>query len=207
MNKKELVKTLEKKGYDKFGSWALYDVPEEKLKEETIKKSDLSFQPFQKNLFQKINTNGLFVALNWSGRGGKTESWENFHDTDSRSQDYKIPYMVIGTPYEGSYMTDLFKNFPETKSSKVLKAIKLPENKQMYEESIRLFQEEVDLIQPQKIFCFGNATYNFLNKLKGKDLNISDSVEMIKISHYSCPTLSKARCKEEIRKTLSEDRY
>ena len=73
----------------------------------------------QKN---KLNDKYVFVALNWAGTHGVQEDkpWKNFHSSYPYQNDFKLRYALMDTPFWGSYITDIIKEFPELSSKKVV---------------------------------------------------------------------------------------
>lgn len=189
MNKEHVLKLLSDKGYGQYASWALYDVSDEQINnvnEQKIRPKDVGFESFKTNLHDKINFNGIFLALNCAARDVLVDEWANFHDTRGVSTDFKIPYMLKNTKYEGSYMTDLFKGIHMTESDKFNEAIKKPENQSIYNSSIASFQEEYDLIKPEAIICFGGDVEKYLKRMiKQGELQIDKAVKIIRLTHYA----------------------
>ncbi|EGO8127834.1 hypothetical protein FAD94_002959 [Enterococcus faecalis] len=186
MDKQQILKELTKKGYGQYASWALYDVTNEQIVNNKVKIKDIGFEPFRNNLEELINLKGIFLALNCATRDVMIDEWSNFHDTRSSSKDFKIPYMIKGTKYEGSYMTDLFKNIPMTESDKFNIVIKKPENRDVYDLSVKLFQYEYDLIKPESIICFGGDVEKHLKQMiTNGQIKLDDSVKIIRLTHYS----------------------
>ncbi|MFT8917073.1 MAG: hypothetical protein ABF899_04355 [Oenococcus sp.] len=181
------------KHYDQYGGWALYDVSQEAWDNKAIKTKDVSFEPFTDQLedptirAKKLNTKVILLGLNWASRGSVQTRWGNFHDLSSRSRDYKIAYIVKGTPYEGAYMTDLYKDHSDTDSNKVAKYFNNSEGAEALKKSINGFQEELDILQPTEIICFGGAAFTNLNKLVDKHLlNLDPNKTKIrKTYHYA----------------------
>ncbi|GAA5100180.1 hypothetical protein [Wohlfahrtiimonas larvae] len=186
MNKEQVLKFLSNKNYGQYASWALYDVSDEQINNGKIEKKDVGFEPFKNNFKEKINFNGIFLALNCAARDIQVDDWSIFHDIRSMSQDYKIPYMIKNTKYEGSYMTDLFKGIHMTESDKFNEAIKKPENQSIYASSIASFQEEYDLIKPEAIICFGGDVEKYLKRMiKKGELKVDKEVNIIRLTHYA----------------------
>lgn len=211
MDKQKIVKSLVDLGLDKLGSWALYDVPEEKVDKLEVQVKDATFKPFESNFISQINLDGMFLGLNAADRDVAEGKWQNFHDittsVDGRpgtfSRDYKIIYLVKGTPLEGSYMTDLYKKIPETKAKVVISKIHSGEYKKQVNYSIDMFQKEYDLIQPKRIVCFGDDTYNELTNLIDENLvKLKPETKIIHVTHYS-KALAKADFREQSKKISS----
>ncbi|WP_032775843.1 hypothetical protein [Lacticaseibacillus paracasei] len=192
MNKRQIseatYKTLQTK-YAKYGSWALWQQP---TTVKGLRKAECGIDSFTPQLasatFRQAHlTNaGIVVALNWAGRGpyGDT-AWVNFHDTRSTSQDYKVAQMLVGTPFEGSYMTDAIKNFPETNGATALKTIKQPENAAQLATNAAMLQNEIDLIQPQYLIIFGHAAEDLVNFMQARQLLQLNQTQCVEIDHYA----------------------
>ncbi len=156
---------------------------------------------YDPNLLEKLNDNYIFVALNASSthgqrRDGIHHSWMNFHSDYSRQNDYKLRYALMGTPYWGSYITDIIKNCPEVDSGKLKKHLNAHPEK--VTESIKLFKEELSLINNNAILiALGNDSYELLQKYFGRTNKI------IKIKHYSF-TIGKEDYRKDVLDQLDD---
>lgn len=110
---------------------------------------------------------GMLLGLNFATRGvaDETKPWANFHDTSSRSRDFNTIRMIAGTPFEGSYFTDIIKEFPETDANKVLRVIRQPESAERLAKSLRALQTEIDLVHPKYLLVFGSRANELLDLL------------------------------------------
>ena len=174
-----------KNQYGKYGSWALWQKTQDGVQ---LHKVDYSIDPFINDLensnFRETHlTNaGIILALNWAEREAlKGQDWTNFHDTRSVSQDYKLAKMIQGTPFEGSYMTDIIKDHPETNSQKVANGVDAEE----LAANAKLFQKEIDLVAPQYLIVCGVQTENAVTKMINDGLIDLHRAKVQKIKHYS----------------------
>ena len=160
------------KCYGDVGSWAVWAEVGDKKKSNI---GDLSVLNPDKNqdLLSTLNPEIVLVGLNIS-RGG-IKNFSNFHDPDSKANDYKIRYALKNTPLWGGYMTDIIKNFEEKDSNKVSKKLAQKEC------SIKVFEKEmIDIgATNPKVFSFGVKTYDILSKTFG------NKYEITKLRHYS----------------------
>ncbi|BDZ31322.1 hypothetical protein RA086_08885 [Lactiplantibacillus sp. WILCCON 0030] len=206
MNNQKVISNLSLAvpGIEYMTSWAIYDVADwNSVRTETVTKKMTDFVTPSTELSTRLNLDGMFVGLNCSERGVSTQkSWQNFHDTSSRSQDYKILYMLANSKYQGSYMTDLFKNIPITKSSTFAKKIKTETYHEQVQNSLDIFQKEYNIIDPKKIFCFGGLVTRLLRKeMNNGNLTIKNNVEIIQLLHYGARK-SKGAFKQEQHKLV-----
>ena len=167
----------------KVTSWAIWD------KEKFWKKNQEPDAKYHQDLLQKIesqidklNTKIVFVGLNWGTEFKVTDKegwvkipdWGNFHNSFwSYGGDRRIKEVLEGTRFEGTYMTDLFKNMA-TKNANDLKAkIKagiITEND--IAEQIKIFIEEIDSLETEQIemYLFGEDVEKYFKKyIIGKD--------------------------------------
>ena len=121
----------------------------------------------------KLNADYIFVALNGAGHPSamadcEKPDWNNFHSGYAYSKDYKLRYAIAGTKYEGSYITDLIKYYPEVHSEKVRKVLK--NNTQLVEEKMRRLEEELRILEASNngrkptIIALGTLAYNYLSR-------------------------------------------
>lgn len=180
--------TLQAK-YGKYGSWALWQRPAAGQKLHAVDCGIDSFAPqLADAAFRQthLTSVGVALALNWSDREPcSDDDWANFHDITAHSQDYKAAKMLLDTPFEGSYMTDAIKNFPETKATTALKEITKPENADKFAASAAMLQEELDLIQPQYLIIFGRSAEELVKIMVQRGvLNLGD-IKCEEIDHYA----------------------
>jgi len=192
MNKYDFDKLKSRFGY--CGSWAIWskasDTPKSNVGDLSLLNSDLN-----KNLLNEINSNIVFVALNFSRETTK-EDFANFHDPRPMSQDYKIRYALQDTKLWGGYMTDIIKDYPEKSSNKMMSFLK--KDKTIEKDNCKLFLEEMDLLKSNnpKIIAFGNDAYLILTR------NFKDKFNIIKVPHYA-NYINKEKYRELVLKLVS----
>ena len=192
MKQEDFYKIKEQFGY--CGSWAIWskasDTPKSNVGDLSLLNPDLN-----KNLLNEINSNIVFVALNFSRETTK-EDFANFHDPRPMSQDYKIRYALQDTKLWGGYMTDIIKDYPEKSSNKMMSFLK--KDKTIEKDNCKLFLEEMDLLKSNnpKIIAFGNDAYLILTR------NFKDKFNIIKVPHYA-NYISKEKYRELVLKLVS----
>jgi hypothetical protein len=77
-----------------------------------------------------------------------SEPFMNFHDPNSRANDFKIRYAFKDSPYYGAYMTDIIKFLEDVDSKNVMKY--LMERREIIEKNLMTFREEMQ-------DCLGSA--------------------------------------------------
>jgi hypothetical protein len=117
-----------KKAYGKYSSWLIYE-------------EDCSNYKCIENRIIELNPRFVFCALN---AARETDNyWQPFHIVYKGGKGWVLRD-VLGKSivFMGSYITDLIKGYPESKSNKVLAAIK--EKKINLECHVKVFQEEIN---------------------------------------------------------------
>lgn len=178
--------------YGKFSSWALWNVTDPT---QVIHKRDCGLGKLAERLEDAdyrqahLSDRGILLGLNWASRGtADVGNWENFHDTSKASHDYNIVRMIAGTPFEGCYITDIIKNFPESDAAKVLKEIKSSENADRLGQSLASLQDEFDLIQPQYVLLFGQQTQALYRELVAAGKLKVGVAQSVGLRHWSAQT-------------------
>ena len=126
---------------------------------------------------KELNENYIFIALNPSNNVVRNDDL-SFHNSAYNSKDYKLCYALKGTKYWGSYITDIFKGYFETDSNMIEDYIK--NNPSKVEEDIKILNEQIGLIKPERIIVLGNKTYKYAQEYLNDYKDI-----MITIPHYS----------------------
>ena len=187
-------KKLEKE-YGIYGSWAIWTEPDVSPKSNT---GDMSW--VNDDLHEKVGTGFVFVGLNCAdGHGNQNQDgkikWKNFHSDYRFQNDYKLRFALKETPYWGSYITDIIKDYFETDSSKV--ALSIKKNPEFVQKNIKLFERELELIGHKNpvIVAMGGASYNILQRYLG------DRYTVIKVKHYAY-RISKDKYREQVLDTL-----
>ena len=185
-----------KKRYGKVSSWTIWSQPIDNRPKSNMGSLDVFDDP---DLLNKLNTRFVFVGLNGSGvhEGfyDPIKPWHNFHSDNPRGNDYKLRYALNATPFWGSYITDIIKDFEEVDSGKV--ATHINQNPEFIKENIDIFMDELRLLGGKPvIIALGNASFKLLKKHLAGDYNI------YKIKHYAA-YISKENYRKELLETLS----
>ena len=89
------------------GSFALWGPPKSGDRKNV---DDLSIFADYNTVKEKLKPNIIFVAMNLAGDATKgMRPYSNFHSSVTKHNDYRLRDAIQGTPFEGAYMTDLFK--------------------------------------------------------------------------------------------------
>lgn len=99
-----------------FASWAVWGA--ETYDRTIFEAGDLHLR-LRKDVFLLGGNTGLF-------NGGRTASFSNFH-TLGHGGDTKLKKAVVGTPLEGSYLSDIVKDYPTKGSGELLRDIEAGE--------------------------------------------------------------------------------
>ena len=181
MVKKEKYEKL-KKEFGEYSSWAIWD----DSKPEKPKSGVEGLSAFEEKNLSKtlklLNTDYILFGLNAAKHEHfACEDWSSFHSSDiKKQQDYKIRYALKNTKLWGSYITDVFKGFPETDSKKLKEAVK--KDHQMLVKAKQDLKKELQIIGGDPILiAFGNDSYKYLKTICS-DLEVKN---IIKIRHYS----------------------
>ena len=165
-----------KQEYGLLSSWAIWTPPGDKPKSFT---SDMSLFADEDVLCQKLNPNYVFVGLNASIHDHKEVAvWSNFHSDDNRRQnDYKLRFALLGTKFEGAYITDVIKNHPDPDGKRVVKFMR--QNPGKLAEHIENFKQELALL-PEKpiLIAMGNDPFEMLESLQTE-------FTIVQIPHYA----------------------
>ena len=179
-----------KSKYGKCSSWAVWADQGERPKSNT---SDLSIFDSD-DVVNELNSDYVFVGLNVS-RDDCKEDWSNFHSPSPFQNDYKLRYAFKGTPFWGSYMTDVIKGYSDPDSKSVESILK---SRDRVRRNIECLNKELDLLGRPKIFAFGNTAYRLLTE------HLSGHGDIIKLKHYSV-RCSMKKYKEYIHRIIEEE--
>lgn len=98
-----------------FASWAVWADegvnPKDNIDDLSVLNPDTN-----PSLLKELHGNAILLGLNISRR--IEHPLGNFHDPRPMATDFKIRYALKNTPYWGSYMTDIIKDFEEKASGK-----------------------------------------------------------------------------------------
>ena len=163
--------TLKKK-FGEFASWAYWDP------------TDIEVLPDDKT---PKNYQYVFVGLNAS-KANDHRIWGNYHKKHRGGSDWKLQEALMGTKYEGSYLTDIIKWPDEAKSSVIKKALK--NNPKEIKKHLDMFLKELELLEDVKvIIVFGNDAYYYVEMLRSQIEK--KGIQIRKITHYSAPKMRK----------------
>lgn len=191
---------MDKKAFEELGkrygdvaSWAIW-APELDRPKSNIGNLSVFNDP---DLHEKVNPNYAFIGLNVSGARKPDATivrWESFHSPFGKHHDYKLRYALKDTPYWGSYITDLIKNFPELHSENVVSFMR--RNPDVLKENIDDFREEMAILGHPVLVAMGGTVYDMLQKA------VADSFQIVGIKHYSF-TISKENYRKELLERMS----
>jgi len=179
-------------------SWAVWklagpdETPKAHIGDRSILNPDTNME-----LLDVLNPAIVMVGLNASSREGNGEAWGNFHDGDSKANDFKLRFAFEGTWLWGAYMTDALVNFPETDSAKVLAYTKA--NPDEVAQQLDRFEEELrDLGSSNPlVIVFGGGAYSLLRRRLG------DKYWLVKVTHYSA-YINKVTLRADVIRAVAE---
>jgi hypothetical protein len=132
-----------KKAYSSWASWALWN-------------PDNPYDPsYIEDHINRLQTRFVFVGLNASKDLKGQSDWRNYHYKHPGSREWILSRVFTGSPYEGSYMTDIIKGCSLTKTVEFLACLK--KKPRFLDENISSLCAELKAICPEKVFIFGNA--------------------------------------------------
>ena len=164
-----------KRKHGSYASWAVWAEASVKPKSNM---GDVSHFK-NKSVLSLLKNNVVMVGLNISRL--VSEPFVNFHDPNSRANDFKIRYAFKDSAYYGAYMTDIIKFLEQVDSKNVMKYLK--ERPEIIDENLRIFREELHDLKATAplILAFGKDTH----KLVSENLNKNEYRKLIKLTHYS----------------------
>ena len=111
------------------------------------------------------NSDYILVALNPAEHPKQKETvlFGNFHSSYSYQKDFKLCYALQKTKLWGSYITDIWKSFPETDSSRLAKMLSVyPEQ---VKNDIESFKGEISIINKDAILiAIGRKAEEYLKQ-------------------------------------------
>ena len=145
-------KTFEfiKNKYGLHASWAIWA---EESDTPTSNMEDLSVFE-DRNILSELNPNIILVGLNFSVAGVVQKPFQNFHGKGGGA--FKLRYALKGTPFWGSYITDIIKDFPQVDANNVMRYLR--NNVSLVEENILTFEEEIKDIGSTNPLIVGYTT-------------------------------------------------
>jgi hypothetical protein len=141
---------------DEIASWAIWNP------------SDLNDTIIIENSIKKLQSNKIFIALNFAGSGDfdfenlDWTSWKNFHSNSK--MDTRIFNVLKNTKYEGAYMTDIIKCVP-TKDANDLKQM-IKNGKIDMNAQTKIFIDEINILNNDKLemYLMGYDTEKIFEK-------------------------------------------
>lgn len=162
--------------YGHYASWAVWALegPTPKSNVGDLTVFDIDINP---TLLGILKPNIVMVGLNISRP--IEDTFGNFHDKKSISQDYKIRYALKDSCFYGAYMTDIIKDFENATAGNVMKHLR--ENPNFEQQNVDIFLQELEGIGAEDplIIAFGNDAFHIL------DRNFGDRFRIHKVRHYS----------------------
>lgn len=189
--------------FSMVGSWSIWDIEDVKKMAwvDDVNKGEID-----------LKTNYVFVGLNWSGVDyNAVGPWSGFH---ASGWDAHLRDALMGTKFQGCYITDIVKCYRESVSSEVVfdekeeaviiaktEAWKLwgpkgiiSKNDTFKDMCKKVFLKELEYLDEDvKIIAMGNKAYKILSDMFPNNKNI------YKIRHYS---QSSKNYPEEVRTQL-----
>jgi hypothetical protein len=128
-------------------------------------------------LLETLHGNSILFGLNISRPIER--QFGNFHDPRPMATDFKIRHALRNTPYWGSYMTDIIKDFEEKASNKMMQFLKT--NPDFEKENIRRFCDEINVLgfSNPVLISFGKDAEMIAKRNLGKEF------EIVGIPHYA----------------------
>ncbi|HHH54691.1 MAG TPA: hypothetical protein ENK91_13600 [Bacteroidetes bacterium] len=171
-----------KSKYGKVASWAVWKSPDKENLASNMEVDDLFDLSKNPQILDQLQNNIVMVGYNFSIPTDNFPNFHNFHSyrganinqTTLRNAS-KIRYAFNETPYWGAYMTDIVKNYVESKSENVALS--------NLSEHFRVFREELITLQANKplIIAFGSKVYSLLKK----HLKQEEYSRLIGVTHYA----------------------
>lgn len=164
---------------ERFGHFASWAVWAETGKNPKDNIADLRvLDPIENpTLLETLHGNAILLGLNISRRIERPLG--NFHDPRPMATDFKIRYALHGSPYWGSYMTDIIKDFEEKASWKLMSFLR--NNRDFEKNSMLRLREEIDVIgvSSPTLVTFGKAAESIAKRNLGQEFRI------VGIPHYA----------------------
>lgn len=165
-----------KEKYGRQASWAIWGSFGKKPKDNM---DDLSIfdEPRLHSTLPQLTTDYVLVGLNISTRD-IVIPLSNFHGKNGEV--YKVRYALHETDLWGAYMTDILKDFRDSKADSVLRFLKTSEGPPFEKENVESFRAELATVGAENavLVAFGSVVYDILIRHFGGRQRI------LKIDHY-----------------------
>ena len=144
------IYNIMKRKYAKVSSWAIWD------------ENDYTDTNIIERSLSELNPSNIFIGLNAS-IDASNGYWRAFHYRHRGGSDYKLMQSYNNSVYRGAYMTDIFKDFIEPDSKKVLRVLR--EKPALAEPHIDNFINEIRNLGVERpnIFVFGEIVWKIFN--------------------------------------------
>jgi len=171
-----------KSKYGKVASWAAWKSHDKKDLSSNMEVEDLFNLNKNPQILDQLENNIVMVGYNFSIPLDEPPLFHNFHNYNGANLKHmtllnasKIRYAFTGTQYYGAYMTDIIKDYVESKSEKV-KPLDI-------DNDFRIFRNELKTLQADKptIIAFGGDVYSLLKK----HLKPDEYSKLIRVTHYA----------------------
>ena len=165
-----------------MASWAVWKSPNKDDLLSNMEVEDIFDLRKNPQILDQLQNNIVMVGYNFSIPLDKPPLFHNFHNYNGANLNHmtllnasKIRHAFTGTVYYGAYMTDIIKNYVESKSEKV-KPLDI-------DNYFRIFRNELKTLQSDKptIIAFGGNVYRLLKK----HLKPDEYSKLIQVTHYA----------------------
>lgn len=170
--------------YGRHGSWAVWADPSPDGKKSSGIPDLSIFEPRPGHpILSRLHCNYVLVGLNFSRPVTETSApFANFHSGYARSRDFQLRKALQGTPVWGAWMTDVIKDHPEPKATKVMQDVR--RGRIDVREQINKLKEELrDLGATAPVLvALGRSTDRILRQYLSKE-----GYQVVSVTHYSAP--------------------
>lgn len=186
--------TVIRERFGHFASWAVW-AEDGKNPKDNIDDLNVINPDQNPNLLKTLHGNSILLGLNISR--GIDRLLGNFHDPRPMATDFKIRYALKGTPYWGSYMTDIIKDFEEKASGKMMAYLR--GNNDFERDNIRQLREEIAVlgVSHPLLVTFGKDAETIAKR------NLGNEFQIVCIPHYA-NYVSKENYREQVLDQLQQ---
>jgi hypothetical protein len=164
MFNKDNYKVLKEK-YGHLTSWDIWEMPNLAIERMSARVDDMTSFEDENAFLSLIHNKYVFFALNGSIahlNGQSFNNLKNFHSSYKFQKDYKLRAALYQTPYWGSYISDVIKNYPTIGRNELMRDLK--RDPALLEENKKFIMEELQLIGGNPTFiAIGGDSYQLLN--------------------------------------------
>ena len=186
-----------KEKYGRQASWAIWGPFGERPRDNM---DDLSIfdEPSLHSTLPQLTTEYVLVGLNISTRD-IVIPLSNFHGRNGEV--YKVRYALHETDLWGAYMTDILKDFRDSRADPVSRFLKTPDGPPFEKQNVESFRAELETVGAENatLIAFGKVVYDILTRHFGGKQRI------LKIDHYGY-RINKEIYKYRVHNSLSQAR-